>query len=157
MNKPKIEVKIINPLIGDKIPLPAYTTSGAAGMDIRACLGERVTIWPGETRPIGSGFALNIKDPNIMAVLAPRSGLGIGQGIVLANLVGVIDSDFHGEIVIAVWNRSVEGTPPFTIKPGDRICQMLFVPVVQVELAVVGEFSNSTQRGSGGLGHTGVE
>lgn len=152
MDRPKIEVKIINSLIGTKIPLPTYTTTGAAGMDVRACLEEAVVIHPGETRLISSGFALNIRDPQLMAVLAPRSGLGIRQGIVLGNLIGVIDSDFHGEIIIGVWHR---GDQSFTIEPGTRLCQLLFVPVVQVELTVVTQFQDTTQRGTGGLGHTG--
>jgi len=150
--KRTVEAKIVNPLLGMEIPLPEYTTGGSAGMDIRACISEHVVIGSGETRIIPSGLAISIHDPGLMAVLAPRSGLGIKHGIVLANLIGVIDSDYHGEIKVGLWNR---GPEPFTVEPGDRICQMMFVPVVQVELAVVKEFSNASERGAGGLGHTG--
>ncbi|MBN2427035.1 MAG: dUTP diphosphatase [Deltaproteobacteria bacterium] len=150
--KRAVEAKIINPLLGSKIPIPTYTTAGAAGMDIRACIQEKVVIEPSETCIIPSGFAISIHDPGLMAVLAPRSGLGIKHGIVLANLIGVIDSDYHGEIKVGLWNR---GKEPFIVEPGDRICQMLFVPVVQVDLELVEEFSNASARGAGGLGHTG--
>ena len=152
MQHPKVETKLLSPLIGSKIPLPTYATHGSAGMDIRACLEEPLTIQPGETKLVGSGFAISIYDPTLMAVLAPRSGLGIKHGIVLGNLIGVCDSDYMGEILVGVWNR---GTEAYTIQPGERICQLLFVPVVQVELTVVDEFSNSTHRGEGGFGHTG--
>jgi dUTP pyrophosphatase len=147
-----IETKILNPLLGDKIPLPTYTTTGSAGLDVRACIATAVTINPQETQLIATGFAISIRDPNIMAILVPRSGLGIKQGIVLGNLVGIIDSDYSGEIQVGIWNRS---TTPVTIQPGDRICQLLFVPVIQAELTVVTEFSATTARGSQGLGHSG--
>ena len=150
--KRAVEAKIVNPLLGSEIPLPHYSTAGSAGMDIRACILEQIVIDAGETILIPSGLAISIHDPNLMAILAPRSGLGIKHGIVLANLVGVIDSDYHGEIKIALWNR---GKEPFTVEPGDRICQMIFVPVVQVALELVEEFSNSSERGARGLGHTG--
>ena len=150
--KRAVEAKIINPLLGTGIPFPNYSTEGAAGLDLRACIEEPVIIKPGDTSIIPSGLAISIHDPNLMAVLAPRSGLGIKHGIVLANLIGIIDSDYHGEIKIGLWNR---GKETFTVEPGDRICQMMFVPVVQVELEVVNEFSNSSKRGAGGLGHTG--
>ena len=150
--KRSVEAKIVNTLLGSEIPLPHYSTDGSAGMDIRACIHEVVVIEPGETRIIPSGLAISIHDPNLMAILAPRSGLGIKHGIVLANLVGVIDSDYHGEIKVGLWNR---GKEPFSIEPGDRICQIMFVPVVQVELELVDEFSNMSERGTGGLGHTG--
>jgi len=153
MNKPVIEIKIVNPLLGTDIPLPTYATVGAAGLDLRACLTQAVTLEAGATELISSGIALNIQNPNLMAVIAPRSGLGIKHGIVLGNLVGICDSDYQGEIQIGVWNRSETA---FTIQPGDRICQLLFVPVVQVVLQQVTEFSEVTQRGTGGLGHTGV-
>jgi dUTP pyrophosphatase len=150
--KRAVEAKIINPLLGTTIPCPGYSTEGAAGIDLRACIQDPIIIEPGETRIIPSGLALNIHDPGLMAVIAPRSGLGIKHGIVLANLVGIIDSDYHGEIKIGLWNR---GRDTFTVESGDRICQMMFVPVVQVELELVDEFSNSSKRGAGGLGHTG--
>ena len=152
MNKFKVEAKIINKLVGDKIPLPTYATQGAAGMDIRACIEEPTVVNPGETKVINSGIAVNIYDPGLMAVLVPRSGLGTKQGIVLGNLVGIIDSDYQGEILISIWNR---GSESFVIHPGDRLCQLLFVPVVQVEFDIVSQFCVSTERGEGGLGHTG--
>jgi len=152
MNCYKIETKILNPLLGQQIPLPTYTTAGSAGIDLRACIAAPLIIEPQATQLVATGFAISIRDPNLMAVLVPRSGLGIKQGIVLANLVGIIDSDYSGEIQVGVWNRS---TTAFTVYPGDRICQMLFVPVVQVELAIVEEFSEMTVRGSQGLGHSG--
>ena len=150
--KRAVEAKIVNPLLGQGIALPNYSTAGAAGMDIRACIKEQVIVGPGETCIIPSGLAISIHDPNLMAILAPRSGLGIRHGIVLANLVGVIDSDYHGEIKIGLWNR---GEKPFVVEPGDRICQIMFVPVVQVELELVEDFTKGSDRGAGGLGHTG--
>ncbi|MGE4545436.1 MAG: dUTP diphosphatase [Pedobacter sp.] len=147
-----VEAKVVNPLLGNLIPLPTYATDGSAGMDLRACIENPVTIEPGQTEIIPTGLAINIHDPNHMAVLAPRSGLGIKHGIVLGNLIGVIDSDYLGELLIGVWNRSGES---FEIKPGERICQMMFVPVVQVDLKIVDNFSSNSQRGEGGLGHTG--
>ena len=152
MNSHKIETKIMNPLMGDTIPLPTYATSGAAAMDMRACLSEPLTIQPGETVLVPSGIAISIHDPGLVALLVPRSGLGIKHGIVLANTVGVIDSDYQGEIGIGVVNR---GNKPYTVEPGERICQMMFVPVVQAHLEVVTEFSNDSERGAGGFGHTG--
>ena len=152
MNSHKIETKIMNPLIGTSIPLPTYATAGAAAMDLRACLDEPRTIAPGETDFIPSGIAISIHDPGLVALLVPRSGLGIKHGIVLANTVGVIDSDYQGEIGIGIYNR---GTAPYTIEPGERICQVLFMPVTQVTLEVVQEFSQESTRGEGGFGHTG--
>lgn len=152
MNRRKIETKIMNPLIGTSIPLPTYATSGAAAMDLRACLSAPHTISPGETAFIPSGIAISIHDPGLVALLVPRSGLGIKHGIVLANTVGVIDSDYQGEIGIGIHNR---GTAPYTIEPGERICQVLFMPVTQVALEVVQEFSQESTRGAGGFGHTG--
>ncbi|EIJ43880.1 deoxyuridine 5'-triphosphate nucleotidohydrolase Dut [Beggiatoa alba B18LD] len=148
----QIETKIISPLLGKQIPLPTYATEGAAGMDLRACLEEPITLQAGETRLISSGIAINIHDKDLAAVLLPRSGLGTKYGIVLANLVGLCDSDYQGEIQIAVWNRSQQA---FTIQPGERLCQLVFVPVVQVQLQIVDNFSQSSQRGEGGFGHTG--
>jgi len=152
MNSGKIETKIMNPLMGAEIPLPGYATSGAAAMDLRACLSEALTVQPGETVLVPSGIAISIHDPGLVALLVPRSGLGIKHGIVLSNTIGVIDSDYQGEIGIGIFNRS---TTAYTIEPGERICQMLFVPVTQVSLAVVDEFSKDSARGAGGFGHTG--
>ena len=152
MNQPKIETKIINPLIGTAIPIPTYATGGSAALDLRACLGQPQTVLPGETVLIPSGIAISIHDPGLVALLVPRSGLGIKHGIVLANTVGVIDSDYQGEIGIGIVNR---GAAPYTIEPGERICQMMFVPVTQVALEIVDEFSRETDRGAGGFGSTG--
>jgi len=152
MNRHKIETKIVNPLVGSSIPLPAYATSGAAAMDLRACISQAITVEPGETVLIPSGIAISIHDPGVVALLVPRSGLGIKHGIVLANTVGVIDSDYQGEIGIGIYNR---GHAAYTIEPGERVCQMMFVPVTQAALKVVEEFSNDSERGAGGFGHTG--
>ena len=152
MNRPKIETKIMNPLIGTAIPVPSYATSGSAAVDLRACLDQPRTVQPGETTLIPSGIAISIHDPGLVALLVPRSGLGIKHGIVLANTVGVIDSDYQGEIGIGIVNR---GAIPYTIEPGERICQMMFLPVSQVALELVAEFSKETDRGAGGFGSTG--
>ncbi|MDD5286238.1 MAG: dUTP diphosphatase [Desulfuromonadaceae bacterium] len=152
MNRPKIETKIINPLIGRAIPIPSYATSGSAAVDLRACLDQPRTVQPGETTLIPSGIAISINDPGLVALLVPRSGLGIKHGIVLANTVGVIDSDYQGEIGIGIVNR---GAIPYTIEPGERICQMMFLPVSQVALELVAEFCKETDRGAGGFGSTG--
>jgi dUTP pyrophosphatase len=152
MNRHKIETKIMNPLVGVSIPLPSYATTGAAAMDLRACLAEPLTVQAGETVLVPSGIAISIHDPGLVALLVPRSGLGIKHGIVLANTVGVIDSDYQGEIGIGIFNR---GTTAYTIEPGERICQMMFVPVTQVTFAVVDDFSADSARGTGGFGHTG--
>ena len=148
----KIETKILNPKIGKDFPIPSYATEGSAGMDIRACIDEPLTIDPGETHVIPSGFAIHISDPSMVAILVPRSGLGIKHGIVLANLCAVIDSDYLGEIRVGLWNR---GKKQYTVQPGERICQMLFIPVFQVELDIINEFSKTTERGEGGFGSTG--
>lgn len=148
----KIETKIISPLIGTSIPLPGYSTTGSAAMDLRACLSEPLTVQPGETVLVPSGIAISIHDPGLVALLVPRSGLGIKHGIVLANTIGVIDSDYQGEIGIGIYNRSAKA---YTLEPGERICQMMFVPVTQVALSVVDTFSNDSARGAGGFGHTG--
>jgi len=152
MSRLKIETKILNPKLGGELPLPEHATDGSAGLDIRACIDEPVILEPGKTQLIGSGFAINIKDPSIMAILVARSGLGVKKGIVIAQAAGIIDSDYHGEILAALWNRSQEA---FTIQPGERICQMLFVPIIQADLIPVDEFSNTTERGTGGFGSTG--
>ncbi|ACD95557.1 dUTP diphosphatase [Trichlorobacter lovleyi] len=152
MKHREIETKIVNPLIGSSIPLPQYATDGSAALDLRACLDEAVAVAPGETVTIPSGIAISIHDPNLVAILAPRSGLGIKHGIVLANTIGVIDSDYQGEIKIGIRNQ---GSQTYNIQPGERVCQMLFMPVVQACLRVVEEFSEESARGTGGFGHTG--
>jgi dUTP pyrophosphatase len=152
MNSIKLETKIVNPLMGKAIPLPSYATDGSAAIDLRACLKEQLGIQPGETVLVGSGIAINIKDPNIVGIIVPRSGLGIKKGVVLANTVGVIDSDYQGEIKIGLFNRSQNR---YFVQPGERICQMLFMPVINATLKLVQEFSNTTFRGNGGFGHTG--
>ena len=152
MKSHRIETKIMNPLMGTSIPLPEYATQGAAAMDLRACLDKPLTVHPGETVLVPSGIAISIHDPALVALLVPRSGLGIKHGIVLANTIGVIDSDYQGEIGIGVYNR---GGAAYTIEPGERICQMIFAPVAQATLTVVSEFSQESTRGAGGFGHTG--
>lgn len=152
MKHREIETKIMSPLIGASIPLPSYATDGAAALDLRACLEKELTVIPGETVAIPSGIAIGIHDPGLVAILAPRSGLGIKHGIVLANTIGVIDSDYQGEIKVGIRNQ---GREPYTIQPGERICQMLFLPVVQATLRVVEQFSEESARGTGGFGHTG--
>lgn len=147
----KIELKILDKRIGHEFPLPRYATAGSAGLDICACLDEHLHIAPGEAHLIPSGLAIHIGEANLAAVLLPRSGLGHKHGIVLGNLVGLIDSDYQGQIFVSVWNR---GHEPFTIEPGDRIAQMVFVPVVQAEFHVVEDFAQSI-RGAGGFGHSG--
>jgi dUTP pyrophosphatase len=147
----KIEFKILDSRIGNEIPLPEYATSGSAGLDLRACLSEATELKPGETLLIPTGLAVHISDHHLAAVILPRSGLGHKHGIVLGNLVGLIDSDYQGQIFVSCWNR---GNTAFTINIGDRIAQMVFVPVVQVALEQVEEFHESS-RGDGGFGHTG--
>nr|WP_197716803.1 dUTP diphosphatase [Methylocaldum marinum] len=147
----KIQLKILDKRLGTEFPLPDYATSGAAGLDLRACLDQPVRIEPGESRLIPTGLAIHIGDPDLAAILLPRSGLGHKHGIVLGNLVGLIDSDYQGQVFVSCWNR---GTEAFEIRVGDRIAQMVFVPVVQVEFEQVEDFEAS-RRGSGGFGHTG--
>ena len=147
----RIEYKIIDSRIGKLFPLPAYATSGSAGMDLRACLDVALTLNPGETKLIPTGLAIHIGDPSLAAVILPRSGLGHKHGVVLGNLVGLIDSDYQGQLMISCWNR---GQQSFVIEPGERIAQLVFVPVVQVEWAAVENFDQSV-RGTGGFGHSG--
>jgi len=147
----KVQLKILDKRLNNEFSLPQYATAGSAGMDIRACISETIIVKPGQTQLIPGGFALNIRDANLACTLLPRSGLGHKHGIVLGNLVGLIDSDYQGEIFISLWNR---GDKEFTVEPGDRIAQMVFVPVMQVEFEIVPEFKKST-RGAGGFGHTG--
>ena len=147
-----LQVKILNSRIGDDIPLPSYSTPGSAGMDLRACLDESLNLAPTETSLIPTGIAIFVADPGYAALILPRSGLGHKHGIVLGNLVGLIDSDYQGELMISAWNR---GASNFTIDPGDRIAQLVVVPVQQVEFSVVSEFL-STDRGAGGFGSSGL-
>ncbi|OBS08295.1 dUTP diphosphatase [Acidihalobacter prosperus] len=147
----KIELKILDPRVGRDFPLPAHATDGAAGMDLRACLDAPLDLAPGDTALIRTGIAIHIGDPGLAATILPRSGLGHKHGIVLGNLVGLIDSDYQGELMVSCWNR---GQDSFTVQPGERIAQLVFVPVVQAEFDIVDEFDAST-RGAGGFGHTG--
>ena len=146
-----IQLKILDSKIGSSIPLPHIATDGSAGMDMRACIDEEVKVTPGETVLIPTGIAIYIADNKLAAVLLPRSGLGHKHGLVLGNLTGLIDSDYQGQIFISCWNRS---STSYSIKPGDRFAQMVFVPVVQVEFDIVQEFKQ-TDRGEGGFGHSG--
>lgn len=146
-----IQLKLIDPRLGTEIPLPEYATEGSAGLDLRACIETTLTLQPGETQLIPTGLAIHIGDPTLAAVLLPRSGLGHKHGIVLGNLVGLIDSDYQGQVFVSLWNRSQSA---FEIAVGDRIAQMVFVPVAQVHFEIVDDFSQS-QRGAGGFGHTG--
>lgn len=147
----KIKLKILDPRIGKEIPVPTYATTGSAGLDLRACLPESTILAPSQTMLIPTGISIYIGDPKLAAMIIPRSGMGHRHGIVLGNLVGLIDSDYQGELMVSCWNRSNE---PFTIEVGTRIAQLVFVPVVQTVFQVVEEFTE-TQRGSGGFGHTG--
>ncbi len=147
----KIQLKILDNRLGDSIELPNYATTGSAGLDLRACLDGKLTIAPQETILIPTGIAIYIGDPNLAAVILPRSGLGHKHGIVLGNLVGLIDSDYQGQLFVSCWNRSQAA---FDIDVGDRIAQMVFVPVAQVDFEQVDDFSLS-ERGQGGFGHTG--
>jgi len=146
-----IKLKILDARLGDEFPLPEYATEGSAGVDLRACLDEAVTVSPGDTVLIPTGMAIHIGDPSLAAVLLPRSGLGHKHGIVLGNLVGLIDSDYQGQVFVSCWNR---GSEPFVVQPGERIAQMVLVPVVQARFEVVEDFEES-QRGAGGFGHSG--
>ncbi len=146
-----IQLKILDRRIGTTWPLPAYATSGSAGMDLRACLDEALTLAPGDTQLLPTGLAIHIADPSLAAVLLPRSGLGHKHGIVLGNLVGLIDSDYQGQLFVSCWNR---GQSTFSVEPGERIAQMVFVPVVRAGFEVVEDFVDSS-RGAGGFGHTG--
>lgn len=147
-----IELKILDPRMGKDYPLPEYATQGSAGVDLRACIDEPLEIKPGATELVPSGIAIHMEDPGMAAVILPRSGLGHKHGLVLGNLVGLIDSDYQGQVFVSCWNR---GSESFTIEPGLRLAQMVFVPVVQASFSVVEEFSPS-QRGAGGFGHSGT-
>jgi dUTP pyrophosphatase len=149
----KIQLKVLDDRLGKQIPLPDYATSGSAGLDLRACLTEPLTLNPGETSLIPTGIAIHIEDKHLAAMILPRSGLGHKHGIVLGNLVGLIDSDYQGQIYVSCWNR---GQTIFQIEIGERIAQMIVVPVVQAEFERVESFDQS-MRGAGGFGHTGRE
>ncbi len=146
-----IQLKILDSRIGADFPLPEYATTGSAGVDMRACIEAPLEIEPGETHLIPTGIALHIQDSDVAAMLLPRSGLGHKHGIVLGNLVGLIDSDYQGQVFVSCWNR---GNDSFTIQPGDRIAQMVFVPVLRAEFETVASFEESA-RGEGGFGHSG--
>jgi dUTP pyrophosphatase len=146
-----IQLKILDSRIGTEYPLPDYATDGSAGMDLRACIDTDLVLEPGTTELIPTGMAIHISDPGLAAVLLPRSGLGHKHGVVLGNLVGLIDSDYQGQLFVSCWNR---GDTAFTVQPGERIAQMVFVPVVRATFEVVEEFVDS-ERGDGGFGHTG--
>ena len=147
-----IELKVLDPRVGDSIPLPHYATDGSAGLDMRACIDEPLTVNPGDTVLVPTGLAIHIDDASLAAVLLPRSGLGHKHGLVLGNLTGLIDSDYQGQVFISCWNR---GANSYEIQPAERIAQMVFVPVEQVKFSIVEEFDDS-KRGSGGFGHSGT-
>ena len=147
----KIQLKILDQRLGNEFPLPHYATDGSAGMDMRACLDAPLAMAPGDTQLIPTGLAIHVADAGLAAVLLPRSGLGHKHGIVLGNLVGLIDSDYQGQVFVSCWNR---GTETFTIEPGERIAQMMIVPVVHADFEIVEDFIVS-DRGAGGFGHSG--
>jgi len=146
-----LQLKILDPRIGTEIPVPEYATAGSAGMDLRACIDGSLTLKPGDTELIPTGIAIHISDPGYAATILPRSGLGHKHGVVLGNLVGLIDSDYQGQLFVSCWNR---GSKEFTIDAGDRIAQLMVIPVAQVSFETVDEFSNS-ERGEGGFGSSG--
>jgi len=146
-----LRVRILDARIGSEFPLPGYATEGSAGLDLRALLAAPLTLDAGRAELIPTGLAIHLDDPALAAVILPRSGLGHRHGIVLGNLVGLIDSDYQGQLMVSCWNR---GTEPYTVSPGERIAQLVVVPVVQVDLEVVADFAASA-RGAGGFGHSG--
>ena len=147
-----VKTVILDPRLGTEFPLPHHATSGSAGIDLRACLEQPVTLLPGQTELLPTGMAIHIDDPALAAMILPRSGLGHKHGIVLGNLVGLIDSDYQGQLMVSCWNR---GDTHFTIQPGERIAQLILVPVVQAQLEIVESFTAS-DRGAGGFGHSGT-
>jgi len=147
-----IQLKILDSRLGDSIALPHYATGGSAALDMRACIDEAITVAPGETVLVPTGLAIHIEDNKLAAVLLPRSGLGHKHGLVLGNLTGLIDSDYQGQVFISCWNRSNKS---YEVQPGERIAQMVFVPVEQVKFEIVEEFEDSS-RGEGGFGHSGT-
>jgi dUTP pyrophosphatase len=146
-----LQVRILDARIGNEFPLPAYATAGSAGLDLRACIAAPLLLAAGRAELISTGLSIHVADPGLAAVILPRSGLGHKHGVVLGNLVGLIDSDYQGPLMVSCWNRAAA---PYTVQPGERIAQLVIVPVVQVELEIVAEFAAS-DRGSGGFGHTG--
>ncbi|AQZ94207.1 dUTP diphosphatase [Halopseudomonas phragmitis] len=146
-----LQARILDPRLGQQWPLPHYATEGSAGMDLRAMLDAPLTLEPGQTELLPTGLAIHIADPGLAAMILPRSGLGHKHGIVLGNLVGLIDSDYQGQLMVSCWNR---GHQTFSIEPGERIAQLVLVPVLQAKLEIVDSFDDS-QRGAGGFGHTG--
>ena len=151
--KQAIQLKILDSRIGNEFDLPDYATDGSAGMDLRACIEQELVLAPGQTELIPTGLSIYVQDPSLAAVLLPRSGLGHKHGIVLGNLTGLIDSDYQGPLMVSLWNRS---DTEFKVQPGDRIAQMVFVPIVQAQFEIVEEFAESSRAG-GGFGHTGVK
>lgn len=149
----QVELKILDPRVGTEFPLPEYATTGSAGLDLRACLDEAITLEPGNTELLPTGIAIHMQDPGMAAVILPRSGLGHKHGIVLGNLVGLIDSDYQGQLFVSCWNR---GNTTFVVEPGERIAQLMFVPVIQAGFEIVDEFESS-ERGAGGFGSTGTK
>ena len=147
----KVQVKVLDSRLGQEWPMPTYATTGSAGLDLRACVDQATQIEPGQTVLVKTGLAIYIQDPSFAGLVLPRSGLGHKHGIVLGNLVGLIDSDYQGELMVSVWNR---GQTTFTLEPGERLAQYVLVPVVQAEFDLVNEFV-ATERGAGGFGHTG--
>jgi dUTP diphosphatase len=150
-NRRPLKVRILDARMGKEFPLPQYATHGSAGLDLRACLEGPLLLEPGKAELLPTGISIYVEDPGLAAVILPRSGLGHKHGIVLGNLVGLIDSDYQGQLMVSVWNR---GREPYTVQPGERIAQLIIVPVVQVELEVVEDFA-ATSRGAGGFGHSG--
>lgn len=151
MSRRTVQLKILDPRLGSEFALPDYATDGSAGIDLRACVDEPTTIAAAQTVLIPSGIAIHMEDPSLAAVILPRSGLGHKHGIVLGNLVGLIDSDYQGQVFVSTWNR---GDEPYVIEPGARLAQLVFVPVVQANFEIVDDFTESA-RGAGGFGHTG--
>jgi dUTP diphosphatase len=150
-NRRPLKVRILDARIGKEFPLPQYATGGSAGLDLRACIDGPLLVEPGKSELLPTGLSIYVEDPGLAAVILPRSGLGHKHGIVLGNLVGLIDSDYQGPLMVSVWNR---GREPYTVQPGERIAQLIVVPVVQVDLEVVADFA-ATSRGGGGFGHSG--
>ena len=147
----KLKVRVLDPRVGDSLPLPTHATPGSAGMDLRACIDAPLTLAPGQAELVPTGIAIHLDDPGLAAMLLPRSGLGHKHGVVLGNLVGLIDSDYQGQLMVSAWNR---GSAPYVIQPGERIAQMVIVPVVQAECVAVEDFAAS-ERGEGGFGSSG--
>ncbi len=149
-----LQLKILDPRIGSTWPIPAYATAGSAGLDLRACIASDTVIAPGESMMVNTGIAIYIANPQYAGIVLPRSGLGSKHGIVLGNLVGLIDSDYQGELMVCLWNRS---NTAFTLVPGERIAQYVLIPVLQCQFNVVSAFDSVSDRGSGGFGHTGQQ